>query len=204
MATPIARTQDEMTTYLRRHNDPLGYAAEALLPFLDYVHAEPYLLDTNTRRGTVSFVDLCLNYSVPLNAVPIHISQGHQWTATSWTERYVDVERTEQTVLLLAKLTVKQVWRELELHRSIYAVRAIHRLAAFMFLTHREELVDFAYDPMHFPRMGAPVVARVAGVFGWPVPKKSQIHAMIDGRACQPDCILCCNDQAMRLDVIPL
>lgn len=112
-----------------------------------------------------------------------------QWETTPLDEKTVLEEMREY----MARIG----WEKVEDHRGISAGRTIEKMQAWMWLLNTpqaDELIEFADDGANYPQYGAPILAKICSVYGFPVPDSPSIKRMIDGLSCSPGCSEGCGE----------
>lgn len=79
-------------------------------------------------------------------------------------------------------------WEKVADHRGLSAERNIAKMRAWLWLLGDEATLAYAEDAAHYPQYGAPILAQICTVYGFPIPPEPGIQRMIAGQPCRPDC----------------
>ena len=173
------RTPEEIVTY--PHEDWLGFGRNALLSFLTFEQAKPWL-----KEG-----------ADPMSA------DGTQ----HWDEATQPL--TEASVMDTIREYMPFAWEKVEDHRGISAARSVLKMQAWVWLLGREDLVETCSDASLFDPYGAPILAALCKAFDLPIPVSDILTPMIAGKPCGPECWGCNAEEAdtppdWRMDADPI
>lgn len=73
-------------------------------------------------------------------------------------------------------------WGKARGQRGISASRSVTKLAAWMWLIGRDDLVAFAEDDGNYAQYGVPILKKISEEMGWGIPNDPDLAAMAEGR----------------------
>lgn len=204
-STQLSRTQDEILAFLEEHDDLLGNVANALLCYMDFEHADPFMLEVSTWRREMPIEECVRLQGGDITELPEHLlgstvtqidlekgfGRYHPWTAETWDRRSDRGEFTREDVLQRAQHYANFAWAKITAHRAQSARRSVGKYIAWMYLLGRDDLVSYALDPSQYGLYGAPIIAKICRAFGWHVPRTKRCENMIRGRPCRSFCKNC-------------
>ena len=85
-------------------------------------------------------------------------------------------------------------WGKVRDHRGISASRSVEKMATWLWLLQDEPTRDYALNGEHYAQYGAPILARICQVYGFPIPDGEDLANMAAGRPCYPGCTEGCGE----------
>lgn len=110
-------------------------------------------------------------------------------TETAAEDKWRYAEPTREALLKDMAAYVEFAWDMVREHRRLSAIRSIVKMCAWLWLLEEEELFEFASDDdAPYAMYGAPILKRICEQLGFAVPVTPELHNMIEGLPCRPDC----------------
>lgn len=163
--TPLMRTQDQIEAYFKENRGMFSAHEEALVEFLEWRRAKPYLQDDYVKR----------------------VEDGDE----TWTP----LPLYRELVLAAAENYTIFAWGKAMDHRGLSAGAAISKLRVWMWLLSDDEAVGILDVGDHYSPYGVPMLMRLCKHFGWPMPDGSTgtheggtVGRMMDGLPCCDYC----------------
>lgn len=210
IGTPLSRTQDEILAFLQENDDLFGAVASALLCYMDFEHADPFMLEASKWRREIPLEVLVRLRGGDVAEIPEHMRGStvvdidldggfepyHPWTVETWETRPNRGDFTREDVLHRAHHYASFAWSKIGQHRAQSARRSVCKYVAWMYLLGRDDLVSYALEPSNYGLYGAPIIAKMCRAFGWRVPQTKRYKNMIRGQPCRSHCEDCCDTKA--------
>lgn len=110
-------------------------------------------------------------------------------TEEKWNERAIDP--SEERALKDMADYMAFAWGKVSDHRGISAQRSVDKMGAWAWLLGRDDVVK-ALEEAPYENYGAPKLAVVCRMMGFPIPEEQSIQNMINGLSCCPGCDMGC------------
>jgi hypothetical protein len=112
-------------------------------------------------------------------------------TPEVWAEASTQ-DATDDLIAEQAKGYMEFAWGKAENHRGLSAGRSIEKMTEYAWLLGRDDVLD-AMDEAGYVNYGAPKLAAMCTLMGWPIPDDEGLQRMIKGQPCEPGCAMGCD-----------